>query len=166
MPTGSLPVWVSWAQAFGLPLFGLVIAGASVYIAWQQKRIADIRLRHELYDRRLRVYEAAKTLLVAHLINGKLSDDDYIAYRRGTADAVFLLEAGVIDYLEELRKRAERLMRLRTELAEIREDMSKDAQYHQLVDENAQIETWLSQQFEILIARFKPAMRLDGGPSP
>src|ERR1700693_3089439 len=112
MPTSNLPVWIFWAQALGLPIFGLVIAGASVYIAWQQKRIADIRLRHELYDRRLKVYEAAKTLLVAHLMNGKLSGDDYFAYRRGTADAVFLLNVGVVEYLEELQKRAERLMRL------------------------------------------------------
>jgi hypothetical protein len=109
MPTSSLPVWVSCVQALGLPIFGLVIAGASVYIAWQQNRIADIRLRHELYDRRLRVYEAAKTLLVAHLINGKLSGDDYIAYRRGTADAVFLLDAGVVDYLGEQRKKGRAL---------------------------------------------------------
>jgi hypothetical protein len=148
-------------QALGLPIFGLVIAGASVYIAWQQKRIADIRLRHELYDRRLKVYDAAKSLLVAHLINGKLSGDDYIAYRRGTADAVFLLDAGVIEYLGELQKRAECLIRLRAELAAIRDDMAKEAKYHKLVDESAEIETWLTQQFDILITKFNPAMRLD-----
>lgn len=147
MPTSNLPVWVFWAQALGLPIFGLVIAGASVYIAWQQKRIADIRLRHELYDRRLRVYEAAKTLLVAHQMNGKLSGDDYIAYLRGTADAVFLLDAGVVEYLKELQKQAVALIGLRAEQA----------------DEFAQIETWLMQQFDILIAKFKPAMRLDQG---
>jgi hypothetical protein len=49
---------------------------------------------------------------------------DYIAYRRGTADAVFLLDAGVIEYLGELQKRAERLIRLRAELAAIRDDMA------------------------------------------
>jgi len=54
-------------------------------------------------------------------------------------------------------------MRLRTEQAEIREDMSKETKYRKLVDESAQIETWLTQQFDILIAKFKPAMRLDGG---
>ena len=110
-----------------------------------------------------RVYEAAKTLLVAHLINGKLSGDEYFAYRRGTADAVFLLDAGVVDYLGEIQERAERLMRLRTEQAEIREDLSKETKYRELVDESAQIETWFTQQFDILIAKFKPAMRLDGG---
>lgn len=161
MSTSNLPVWVSWVQALGLPIFGLVIAGASVYIAWQQKRIADVRLRHELYDRRLKVYEAAKALLVAHLINGKLSEDDYIAYRRGTADVVFLLDAGVIEYLGELQKQAERLIRLPAELAAIRDDMAKEAKYDKLVDEFAEIETWLTQQFDVLIAKFKPAMRLD-----
>ena len=160
--TDGLPVWISWVQALGLPVFGLVIAAASVYIAWQQKRIADIRLRHELYDRRFKVYEAAKALLVAHLTNGKLSEDDYIAYRRGTADAVFLLDAGVVEYLEELRRRAERLLQLSIQQAEIRDDISQETKYRRLVDESAQIETWFAQQFDILIAKFKPAMRLDG----
>jgi hypothetical protein len=153
----GLPVWISWVNALGIPVFGLVVAGAGVYIAWQQKRIADIRLRHELYDRRLRVYDAAKTLLVAYLTNAKLSGDDYIAYRRGTADAVFLLDADIVEYLEELRRQAERLMRLQ---AEIKNDSSQEAKYHKLVDESAKIETWLTQQFDILVAKFKPAMRL------
>lgn len=163
MPTASgLPVWVSLAQALAVPVFGLVIAAASLYIAWQQKRIADIRLQHELYDRRFNVFVAAKTLLVTHLTNGKLTLEDYFAYRRGTADAVFLLDAGVVEYLEELRRQAERLLHLSRQQFEIRANISQETKYPDLVDESAKIETWLAQQFDILIAKFKPAMRLDG----
>jgi hypothetical protein len=149
------------ASACGVPVFGLVIAGAGVYIAWQQKRIADIRLRHELYDRRFKVYEAAKTLLVAHQTNGKLSGDEYIAYRRGTADAVFLLDAGVVGYLDELRRKAERLLCLSGQQDELRNDISQEARYRISEDDSNQIETWLAQQFDILIAKFKPSMQLD-----
>lgn len=74
--------WLTW-------LLGSVIAVAGVYISWQQKRIADIRLLHDLYDRRSKVYIAAKTLLVAMQTNGKVSLDEYFAYRRETADASF-----------------------------------------------------------------------------
>ncbi len=152
--TNGLPVWISWAQALGV-LFELVIAFAGVCIAWQQKRIAEIRLRHDLYNRRFKVYEAAKTLLVAHQTNGKLSGDDYIAYRRGTADAVFLLDAGVVKYLDELRRQAERLLCLSGRKAELRNDLSQEPKYHSSVDESAQIETWLAQQFDILTSKFK-----------
>ena len=128
----------------------------------RKKRIADIRLRHELYDRRFKVYEAAKTLLVAHLTNGKLSRDYCIAYRRGTADAVFLLDVGIVEYLKELGTQAERLLHLSIQQAEIRDDISRKTKYRSLVDESAQVETWLAQQFDVLISKFKPSMQLDG----
>jgi len=83
MMKNDLPDW--W-----LPLFGLVISIPSVCIAWQQKRIADIKLRHELYDRRFNVYAAAKALLVAHQSNGRISEDNYMAFCRGTSDAMRL----------------------------------------------------------------------------
>ena len=128
---------------------GLVIAGAGVYIAWQQKRIADIRLQGEFYERRFRVYEAAKTLLVAHQTNGKLSEDDFIAYRRGIADAVFLLDACVAEYLDELRRRAERLLCQSDGRSNFATTCPR-AKYRSSVDESAEIETWLAQQFDIL----------------
>jgi hypothetical protein len=160
MTTSCLPVWISWVQALGVPILGLAIAFAGVCIAWQQKRIADIRLRHELYKRCFKVYDAAKTLLVAHQKNGKLSGEDYISYCRGTAEVVFLLDNDVVKYIEKLRRQAERLLLLSKQMSEIREDMSQETRYLSLVDESARIETWLAQQFDILIAKFKPAMRL------
>ena len=44
---------------------------------------------------------------------------------------------------------------------EIREEAEQETRYHKLVDESAQIETWLENQFDVLIAKFKPAMGLD-----
>jgi hypothetical protein len=161
MMKSDLPDWVVWLQALGLPVSGLVISCASVYIAWQQKRIADVRLRHELYDRRFKVYEAAKTLLVAHQESGRISRNDYMAFRRGTSDAVFLLHADVVEYLDELRRKADQLLRLSNQISELKDDISQSTMYQKLVDEAFNIETWLTQQFDFLNGHFKRAMRLD-----
>jgi len=141
-----------------VPVLAASIAGAGVYIAWQQKRIADVRLTHELYNRRFKVYEAAKTLLVTMQRNGRLSTDDYVTYLRGTSDAVFLLDASVVKYLEELRERVTRLLVLRDQ---IKENASGEIEYQKRVNESAQIENWFAIQFDILVSRFRPFMRLD-----
>jgi hypothetical protein len=78
-----------------------------------------------------------------------------------TADAVFLLDADVVEYLEELRRQAERLLCLSGQQDELRNDISQEARSHISVDDSNQIESWLAQQFDILIAKFKPSMRLD-----
>jgi hypothetical protein len=54
-----------------LPVLGVIIAACGVWIAWQQKRIADVHLRHEQYDRKYRVYGSAKGLLVGLQADGQ-----------------------------------------------------------------------------------------------
>jgi hypothetical protein len=63
MSDANLPIWALWIQAIGIPLAGAVIAGVGVYIARQQKRLADIKLQNDLYDRRYKVYETARKFL-------------------------------------------------------------------------------------------------------
>ena len=41
----------------------VIIALIALWIAYQQWRINDLRLRHELYDRRLNVYKSLRKLL-------------------------------------------------------------------------------------------------------
>lgn len=59
----QLPDWVIHLQALG-PVFngfGTLIVGACVgYIAWRQWETARHKLRMELYDRRLAVYESIR----------------------------------------------------------------------------------------------------------
>src|SRR5690242_19326944 len=124
-----------WEQC--LSISGPVLAAAGVYIAWQQKRMADIRLRHDLYDRKYRVYEAAKALLVNFQDNGALSQADYFNYLRGVADAIFLCNEDVEGYLKTIRDKATLLIRLQRNGAAA-------------ADESAEVEMWFTQQFGVL----------------
>ena len=158
MSTYVLPEWVLWIQALGIPACGIVVALASVYIAWQQKRLADLKLQNDLYDRRLKIFEAAKALLVAVQTSGTLSIDDYFVFVRSTANAVFLLKPDVVEYLSTLRDHATRLRLFQNQLKDDRKDQAARGE---LADKAAEVELWFYNQFDVLIERFKPSLRLD-----
>src|SRR5712672_474289 len=96
----GLPIWALWIQALGLPIFGGIIAAVGQFLGFQQKRLADIRLQNDLYDRRFKIYEAAKTLLVHFQLDGNVQLEDYFAFVRATSESVFLLSPDVVAYLE------------------------------------------------------------------
>jgi len=164
----ELPVWIEWVKAIGPALVSAFVLLVSVLtfrlscqIAHWQASVARAQLRQNVYDRRFAVYRSAKELLIALQSNGTLSGDDYMAFRRGIADAVFLLDAGVVVYLEHLRERVERALLLRRKIKEHCSGAALDAAYHSHVDESAEIDTWFLKQFDILLSTFKPSMRLD-----
>src|SRR5215470_10134112 len=99
MATSDLPAWAAWMQALGVPVFGAIISAIGLRIAWLQQRLQDMRFRHELYDRRYKVYAAAKGLLASVQAHGCVNGPDFLAFVGGTSDAEFLFGEDVIDYL-------------------------------------------------------------------
>jgi hypothetical protein len=115
-------------------------------------------MRQNVYDRRFRIYESAKEVLVTYQRNGSLSTDDYMAYIRGISDAVFLLDESIVAYLDEIQKRVGRLLLLHEK---IKETMGTAApEYHNWADESAALDRWFLRQFDILVSKFKPSMQL------
>jgi hypothetical protein len=83
MATSDLPAWASWMQALGVPVFGAIISAIGLRIAWLQQRLQDMRFRHELYDRRYKVYAAAKGLLASVQAHGCVNGPDFLAFVGG-----------------------------------------------------------------------------------
>lgn len=84
-----------------------IVGVITAYIAWQQWRTSRQRLQFDLYDRRLRVYEAVQELIAKA---SGLQSEDLVEFRRATSEADFLfgeLPNPVSSYLDELVKRAE-----------------------------------------------------------
>ena len=55
-----IPLWLQILQAFSV----LCISGVGAWLAWQQVQIARVKLQHDLYDRRYRVFDATLKFLV------------------------------------------------------------------------------------------------------
>jgi hypothetical protein len=105
----ALPVWVQYAQALGAPVLAFVIAGVGAWVGWQQMRLAQVKLQHDLYDRRFAVFQSARQLLADVVTHGHATDEQIRAYVIGTSDAVFLLDTEVAAYLEKIRSTVLRL---------------------------------------------------------
>jgi L-rhamnose isomerase len=78
-------------------------------IAEEQAHIASEKLRHDLYDRRYRVFDAARRLLAQIVSQKNASDDALRAFVIDTDDAVFLFDDDMAAQLKEIHKRAQRL---------------------------------------------------------
>jgi hypothetical protein len=158
MSDANLPVWALWIQAIGIPITGAVIAGVGVYIARQQKRLADIKLQNDLYDRRYKIYEAVRKFLVEIQTHGNVSLEDFFAFRRGTSDAVFLLQEDIVEYLKKIGDEAVRLRYFQERLRN--ENLTPEAR-GTTADNAADLENWFAKQFDVLVAKFQSSMRLD-----
>jgi hypothetical protein len=75
-------------------------------IAWQQWRVADNKLRLDLFDRRYKVYDSTRKFLAVILTEATFTLSQLAEFDIGTSDAEFLFGADVVDYLGQIRKRA------------------------------------------------------------
>jgi hypothetical protein len=147
--------WVAVSQALATP----TIAVVGILIAWGQLRLAKIRLQHDLYDRRHKIFSAARKLIAQVCTEGTARDNEVFEFLRSTDDAIFLLGRSVADYMEELRKKAFQLDFLRKQIA-IQPPVPNRSKF---IDEERDALIWFTAQFEVLVARFKPFLQL--GPA-
>ena len=60
---GQLPLWVEYTKALGAPIVALVAACIAGRIAYQQMKTARNKLKLDLFDKRLKVFEACSELI-------------------------------------------------------------------------------------------------------
>lgn len=149
---------VSLAAVFqGLQALGaLIVGGAGLFIAWQQKRLADIRLRHELFDRRYSVLTAARRLIAQAMREGTVKTEEVFEFLRGTIDASFVLDDRVESYLGVIRVKALRLGYLNSVMKNL-ESPDRPA----AIQEEYEILGWFSEQEAVLIEMFRPFLQLE-----
>jgi hypothetical protein len=88
-----------WLTALTTP----ALATVAGWIALQQYRLQRYRLRHDLSERRLAVFTAARDFARTAVTKLEASDEALVAFDVATAQAPFLFGADVIDYLAGLR---------------------------------------------------------------
>jgi hypothetical protein len=86
---------------------GTLFLGVAVaVVGWRQWRVADNKLRLDLFDRRYKVYDATRKFLAVIMREATFADSQLFEFYAGTSDAEFLFGADVGDYLGQIRKRA------------------------------------------------------------
>jgi hypothetical protein len=126
-------------------------------IAQEQADIAREKLRHDLYDRRYRVFDAARRLLAQITSQRIASDEDLRRFVIDTGDAVFLFDDDTDAYLKDIRSRAQNLQ----SLDHLMEPMPVGPQRTSFVNKSEEQFTWLVSQLDGLVDTFKPFLKLN-----
>jgi hypothetical protein len=153
-----MPWWLQYLKALAV----VAIPAVGAWLAWQQVQIARVKLQHDLYDRRFRVFDAARRFVANIRSNGTTTDEDVRAFIVGTGDAVFLFDYALAKYLDEMRSRASEMQSrnaflddrsLLPPLSPARVEATKIVSEHQ---------SWFGEQMTAgLIRKFEPFLKLD-----
>lgn len=147
------PHWTAYLAALLTPtvaIFGSVIA-------YRQWRIAQNKLKFELFDRRFSLYEASRKLLGSIMTSGKAKDEEIFKFCVATREAKWLLNIAVATYLEkELYHKAIKLQALQAELQGVPVGSERSAN----VQEQLEIKEWFIAQYEVLDEKFSPFLEL------
>jgi hypothetical protein len=147
-----MPAWMQWVQAIAV----LAIAGLGAWIAYQQARIAAARLDFDLFEKRYAVFEGARDFLVNALQNREFETSELIRFNVTTADAVFLFDQEIVDYLDGLRERIVRLKTLNDRIKTVKNEKMRNM----FIDNAEKLTLELGQEMPMMIGKFRPYMRL------
>jgi hypothetical protein len=157
MPKDSLPLWLQYANAIAVPLVGVLIAGIGAWIAWQQVRIAHVRLQHELYEPALQSLRGTRKLLSTVFIEGNATNDAIQSYLVAIIDAVFLFDDDLCGYLDEIKAKAATLHGIKAPM----EGKPPQDERAAAVLRSEEPRLWLVAQRDILAHKFKPFLTLE-----
>jgi hypothetical protein len=147
------PHWTAYVTALFTPLVAIL----AVYIAVQQWRTAQNKLRLELFEKRFSVYDSARNFIGSILTSGKAKDDEMFKFLSGTREAKWLLNSDLAIYLEKaLYHPATELQCLASEL----EGMPVGEARTKNVSRQAEIKKGFNAQFQELDRKFAPFLQL------
>jgi len=148
-----LPACLQYLQALAL----VAIAAIGAWLAWQQVQIARVKLQHDLYDRRYRVFDATRKLVLNICVNRTASVEDTSAFRLGTGDAVFLFDDDLTKYLEQMSMNVFDIYLSHRVLKNEREGEQRTKAVT-LIKKHL---VWFDEQLEIITDKFTPFLKLD-----
>lgn len=147
------PHWTAYVSALLVPV--VTVLGA--YIAYLQWRLAQSKLKFDLFDRRMKVYEAATALLSSILTSGKAKNEEVFKFMVATREAKWLFNTAIAEYLEkQLYHKAIDLQTLDSELdgVPVGEERSKNVQ------SQSRLKKWFSDQYPVLDEKLGPYLQL------
>ncbi|KIQ27504.1 hypothetical protein RT95_07370 [Xanthomonas campestris] len=88
-----------------------IVAIAAVWVSVQQYKIAEAKLKLDLYDRRMAVYEGFQELIEVVTLDS-LTAQNLGKFRLCVRQAGFLFGADVIDFLGEVEKKYSEILKI------------------------------------------------------
>lgn len=115
-------IWLDVLQGLSTPVIGVAV----IYIAWQQHKTNRKQLRFDIYKRRITILDAWHKFIVKTIISGTVSLETLKEFRTSTAEAKFLFDKNVTDYLQQVQAKAWELFCITQELNQLPEGPKRE----------------------------------------
>jgi hypothetical protein len=146
-------MWTTVLSALLTP----TVAVFGIWIAYRQWRTTQDKLKLDLFDRRLAIYQAAQRYLTGVMTSGRTSNEVEFAMLQETRGAKWLLNADIDGYLRKtLWERATKLNCLQSELEGLGVGEERSAN----ISETRDIKNWMATQLTVLDEKFAPFLML------
>jgi hypothetical protein len=136
-------------------LLAFLLAGFGGYIAYQQFRLGREKFKLDLFDKRFSVFAATRKLLSIILTEANVTLEQLFEYRAAVAEATFLFDSDVTDYLDEIDKQAFRFRSTNEQIRVAPPVKNRD----KFVNENHDLLVWLTDQLPMLKVKFSPYLK-------
>jgi hypothetical protein len=160
-PAACNPVWLTIISALDAPIIALLVGGFGVFIARRQWLTAQNRLKLDLFDRRLPVYEQTRELLARRMALAQVDNKEITEFAIKVRIAKWLFNpamADYLDYLQEIAKKTSEINFIQSEL----EETLDEARRKELVSKQRERKEWLDDQlYKVIDGRFSEFLHLE-----
>ena len=137
-----------------------VIAIILVYIAYQQYQTNRVRLKHELYERRVAVFRGVLSHLSAVLRWTRVKDEDLVELIKTSSEKEFLFDKDVCEYIEGVYQKSVKLWYTGNQLHDRPDPIPPSEERTALARENSELIKWMTDQIPELRNKFSKYLRL------
>ena len=124
-----------------------LIAIIATYIAWQQWKANELKLRLERYERRLRIYQEVIKMTSLIMRNADAKVEELMTFRANTAEADFLFGPEIPKYIQELFSRGLKLKTANAQYRHAGQEKPPGYDHNKVVEEVHAELRWLTEQF-------------------
>ena len=135
------------------PISTLILGGIAAYIAWRHWRTDELKRRHDLYERRLKVYDAVMDFFE------NFEKSDGAEFERQARTSRFLFSIEISAYLDTIYKEWSEFVARKRTLA-TQEIKPEDPAFSKLSKEKVDIALRLKLQRQIATEKFAKEMSL------
>lgn len=151
----SMEQLIKLSSALLTPLIAII----AVYIAYQQMLTNKNKLKNELFDRRMKVFEAFQDFIGEVVVKGYAETDDIKNIHSVKSNIPFLFGEEIEDYRQSLVDNGLKLRSINRKLSDF--SLPKGDKRTELANEDYELNTWFSLQFDESIKKFSGYLKIE-----
>lgn len=143
--------WIDILSALLTPTIAIAGIGIGIF----QWKINQKRLQHELFERRIKLYEIITTHIANGISHGTFDNNEEMQFLRDTKHARFVFDKNIADFVDEIYKKSIDLSFLSR-----REQQLKGAALEKTMQKRTQVFKWFQEELNNIQNRFEKYLQL------